>query len=141
MKTIKILCSSLAVLFLLVSCSNDDNSPAEMSPTVQEMLSSGVWLWQSSSMQTVTSCNMQSYFNFIDDDTLLVENFDEDEMDNCVSDGIQSVPYTLLNDDEFEIEFEGELFVYTIDFIDETRLVVSIELDSGKLTNTFMLQS
>ena len=141
MKTVKILCLYITATLLLGSCSNDDNAPAEAPPTVQEMLSSGIWYWQSSTRQTVSDCNMQSYFNFIDDDTLLLENFAEDEMDNCNSGGIESIPYILLNDDEFQVEIEGELFVYTIDFIDDVRLIISAGDSLGNVTLSFEKQS
>lgn len=141
MNTVKILCLYITATLLLSSCSNDDNPPAEVPPTVQEMLSSGIWYWQSSTRQIVSECNKQSYFNFIDDDTLLLENFAEDEMDNCNSGGIESIPYILLNDDEFQVEIEGELFVYTIDFIDDVRLIISAGDSLGNVTLSFEKQS
>ncbi|RMA57177.1 lipocalin family protein [Ulvibacter antarcticus] len=140
MKTLKIL--TLAFLTLMsVSCSkNDDtdNTPVQEDPvelTTADLLVSGKWFVNGISGTSLDSCEQQTYFHFIDSNTLIVESFGLNG-GVCESNTLNTYDYSLANP-LINIQNGATSVLFEIEFISETQLVLST--DSGGGTATYNL--
>ena len=99
MKTLKLL-SLLAMIFLAVSCSrDDDNQPLpEIYEQVNRLLTSGKWYLDIWDGDVMPDCLNSTYFEFHTTGMLTAEWFGIDE-GNCVS-AVENATYELLNDSE-----------------------------------------
>lgn len=136
MKILKLL-SFMLITLLVLNCSNDDDNfqpQIQPEPTTQDLLISGKWYWVSSSESTLDDCQKQSYIEFIDLDTLLIEDFRINSSDICESNGINSVTYQLIDDSIIQVTIGTDTSNLNIEFISDTRLIITQEISSGTMT-------
>ena len=116
-----------AFILVFASCSKDD-SPAEDNtamdePTNQELLISGKWYVESSTeIGVADGCTGQSYFHFLDNDSLIIETYEQVGIEDCVSDGVELFNYQLLGNVLDVAEAENTFI--TIEHISETQLII-----------------
>ncbi|KAA5827568.1 hypothetical protein FPF71_01625 [Algibacter amylolyticus] len=111
------------------ACSSDDSKEDE--PTVTELLENkwfvaGVWdtTTDPETYEEANDCTINSHYNFLNDGTLLVQNYFLDTDDVCESNGIVTYIYILSADGtKIIVEFDyGTTTNIIIDSIDNTRL-------------------
>jgi hypothetical protein len=118
----------IAIVLVFTSCSKDDSvsedNAASDEPTNHELLMTGKWYIHATSMGGATNdCERQSYFQFIDEDTLIVQYFHINGEDICVADPIDLVSYFISEDDTITLEGEPD-FYFVIEMISETELLL-----------------
>jgi len=137
--TLKI--AMIAIVLVFASCSKDDG-PAEddtivEEPTNHELLISGKWYIQStSSGGNYGECERQTYLQFIDEDTLIIQAYHLAGGMNCVAETIQSISYQMITDDTFIFIGEPGL-QFIIEFLSETQLV--LRQTDGMSSNTYYM--
>ncbi|KJD36631.1 hypothetical protein PW52_03010 [Tamlana sedimentorum] len=132
MKTVLKIYKLLTVLLLMISfsaCSSDDSNEKE--PTVSELLENKWFLLETTDTSTdpetievANSCSVNSYYNFLNDGTLLVQLYNLDADENCVSSSLEVFNYILSADGtKIIVEFEnGDITNIIIDSIDNEFL-------------------
>ena len=130
MKTLKFL-SLLAVIFLAVSCSRDDDNQPEPQLTATELLVSGRWYFETMGGMTLNACNKRSYYEFLPNGNFIGSSYSLDADDDCVQLLYVSGTYELLNDSEIQLATESasgtETEILTIIDISPNRLVLRNE--------------
>ena len=116
------------IVLVLASCSKD-GSPAEENsmdePTTQELLMTGKWYMQSTSISgPFNECERQTYLEFVDEDTLVIQSFAENGAMECESSGIRVQAYLMSGEDQFLLDNESD-HPYDVDFVSATQLVLS----------------
>ncbi|MEZ4855477.1 MAG: lipocalin family protein [Gelidibacter sp.] len=102
-KTTAKICALLFVMVSFSSCSSDNDS----APTKKELLAHKWYLVQQEYLNTTPStvvvadeCEQNTYFNFLDDGSLIAETFGLDMDSNCVSQSLVAATYDLTADGE-----------------------------------------
>lgn len=97
------ICALLLVMVSFSSCSSDNDS----APTKAELLAHKWYLVQQEYLNTTPStvvvadeCEQNTYFNFLDDGSLIAETFGLDMDSNCVSQSLVAATYDLTADGE-----------------------------------------
>ena len=119
----------IAIVLVFTSCSKDDSVPEDNAaldePTNHELLMTGKWYIQATSMGGATNdCQRQSYFQFIDEDTLIVQYYHINGEDNCVADPIEIITYFITEDDTITLVGYPD-FYFVIEMISETELLLN----------------
>ncbi|MGC1633735.1 MAG: lipocalin family protein [Gelidibacter sp.] len=136
MKPFKIL-TLLFIALVTFNCSSDDDSPAP-ELTTQQLLMSGRWYYNSASNSTVDSCQKNSYYDFTNAGTMIVESFRTNVSDQCTSNNIIVAPYVVSEDNKnIEVTLEGDKMIISIEFISESQLI----LKQNGLTAGFVKKS
>lgn len=124
MKQFKIL-TILFVALLTFNCSSDDDGPAP-EPTTHQLLMSGKWFFSSVTEQSLDHCQKQTYYDFLDEDTLMAEGFVTGDSDECESSGVEVAKYKLIDEDKnIHISIDDEVVIFSIDFISESKLILT----------------
>ena len=131
----------IAFVFVFASCSKDD-SPAEDTsmdePTTQELLMTGKWYMQSTSIGgPLNECERQTYLQFVDEDTLVIQSFSENGAMECESSGIRVQAYLMSGEDQFLLDNESD-HPYDVDFVSATQLVLSQTAGAESYTIHFL---
>lgn len=133
MKTLKIL--SLAIFTLMIaSCSKNDDTVVIEEVTVElttaQLLASGPWLVENITGSTMNDCNRQSNFDFTDGEYMIYESYRMNS-GSCEYDGSEVYSYTL-SGMLIILEHSGvPMFVFTIDAISESQLLLSMGSGGG----------
>ncbi|WP_204345621.1 lipocalin family protein [Psychroserpens algicola] len=127
MKTIKHL-GLLILALLTINCSGDDDNNSDGELTVRELLISGKWYNESVTPGSYTDCEKMSYIQFSNNGTFTIENF-EIIADNCESSGINTASFTLTNNTDITISFEGDTINAEIISITENLLTINSDND------------
>ncbi|MBP92724.1 MAG: hypothetical protein CMC55_01255 [Flavobacteriaceae bacterium] len=127
MKTLKLLTLGIFVLSIF-NCSKDDDNDAvavQPEPTILEKIS---YRWNivtvedpSSGIQIpLNTCEKRTYYQFSLTGEAIVELFNEDDDNNCISNGVVNGTYELI-----QVDGENEVLI-TSDSGDETSKIISI---------------
>jgi hypothetical protein len=131
--TLKITNYLLSILFLFTfSCSSDDDNTPE--PTVSELLANK-WFTEKredtsttpSTIEILDVCEQQTYYNFLNDGTLIVKSYYLEADDVCTEQGAYVYTYILSADGQRIVIQEGNLtntINLVIDTISTTSLTV-----------------
>ncbi|WP_298894222.1 lipocalin family protein [uncultured Psychroserpens sp.] len=126
MKTYKQL-SILLVILSFFGCSNDDdNNGNGNQPTNRELLTSGKWYNESVTPGSYNDCEKMGYIQFSDNGTFTLESFDLNA-GNCESFGINTGAFTLSNNINISVSFEGEIITAVIVTITENSLTITTD--------------
>lgn len=118
----------------IFSCNNDDDNDSE--PTTFELLTSGRWYIQASSILATTACDRQKYFDFSDNNTLTVL-MTEISDDGCVDLPLQHLTFELTSTNNIILsDGEGSVTLQIIS-ISQNSLVVRQTLAEGPHDLTF----
>lgn len=131
MKTLKLLGVSV-LLLCLASCSSDDDG-IDIGKTNQELLIAGIWYQETNSDEDLSDCEKTTSFNFVNNTDLEIEVFADLTGSNCESFGMIDATYSLTNDVDLTIMFDGDTANAVIISIDDNELIIS---DDGE-TITF----
>ncbi len=124
----------LMLLFLgisltgIFSCNNDDD---KSEPSTMELLTSGRWYLQSSTILTVTACDREKYFDFSNDGSLILlvtEMVDG----TCTNHPLQNFTFELTTENNIIInQADGESTMLEIASITQNSLVLRQSMTDG----------
>ncbi|MDC6363628.1 MULTISPECIES: lipocalin family protein [Flavobacteriaceae] len=128
-----VICLALCLFMALTGCGNDDDPGPLPQFEVQELLTSGRWYLESiESHEELNSCRKQTYYEFIDEGTLIVKAY-LNSGDECALITNKIASYTLLDNNSIEVTGALELMI-TVLSISEQELTFQIE---GAQAQTF----
>ena len=126
MKTYKQLSILFIILTLFGCSSDDDNGSMNNNPTTIELLTSGRWYNESVSPGSYDNCEKMGYIQFSENGDFTIESFELDA-GNCESLGINTANFTLTNNTNITISFEGDTITAVIVSITENSLTITTD--------------
>ncbi|WP_417196717.1 lipocalin family protein [Bizionia sp.] len=127
MNHIKIIALVISILTVFNCSKNDDNDSVAIPPelTIQEKIAYRWNLYtvedpESGIQMPLTTCEKRTFYQFSLNGEAQVELFNEDDLDNCISDGLINGTYQI-------IERDGDYgVIITVDSGEETSKIISL---------------
>ncbi|NBL64356.1 hypothetical protein GV828_03960 [Flavobacterium sp. NST-5] len=111
-----------------ISCNNDDD---QSEPSTMELLTSGRWYFQSSTIISITSCDRQEYFDF-SEDGLLILFITEMVEGTCENQPLQNLNFELLSNNNLLLRDDaGNTNSLQIVAISQNTMVLRQIMDDG----------
>src|SRR5690606_34156335 len=114
-------------LILFTSCSKDDDGSI-IEPTVEELVTSDRWYYESQSNLPLNNCDKQSSLRFFTNGNYLQEVYDEAEGE-CEMALSGAGTFELISDETLTMTYNENTLIFNIVSISETELVLSLVAD------------
>ncbi|MFV0375955.1 MAG: lipocalin family protein [Mangrovibacterium sp.] len=136
MKALNLLCLGFFFAAFILSCNKGDDSP-QPEPTVEELLTSGMWYYESQSGYPLNDCDRKSNLRLLKNGNFVIEEYDDDS-GTCERTEPYSGTWELHSDEVFALVTGTYILEYTIVSITDTKLVLQYS-GGGSTPATFIL--